>query len=221
MRTAEKLKIEGQMRLSVIDKKTGKRLQKQEYKDGITGDTGWEKNMVVETGKEFILDEIFNNGKWNAGFGILGAALGTSTNTIGGIVGPSFGAPVNVGDWFGVDEDDWKLFAEMARSALDSKSRTDQATTCVAIFLDAQLTFVGAPPTGICKIRECGIFLHAATAPTQNPQVDPTKKPYAMVARRVYYGTDDPVTPTQYVDRPFYKLNDGNPLLFEYKLTFG
>jgi len=211
-------KPRGAMRLGVLDLKTGRRQPMLVTRHGITGDTGWIKNMVVETGKEFMLDEIFNNNKWNSGSGILGAAVGTSTNTNDGIVGPSAGVDINVGDWFGVSEDDWHLTAEMARSSISSKSRVDQTTTAVAIFADVQLVFDG---NNICKLRECGIFLHATTEPTNNPQVDPTQKPYAMVARRVYYGTDDPVTPTKYVDRPFYKYKDGNPLLFEYRLTFG
>jgi len=207
----------GEMRLSVLDLNTGKRQPMRLTKHGITGDTGWNKNMVVETGKEFMLDEIFDNGKWNSGDGILAAAIGTSTNTNGGVVGPSAGVDINIGDWFGVDEDDWHLTTEMTRNAISSKARVDQATTAVAIFLDASLTFA----SHVCKIRECGIFLDLTTEPENNPQVDPTQKSRAMVARRVYYGVDDEVTPTKYVDRPFYKIEDGNPLLFEYKLTFG
>lgn len=216
MQNSEFLKPQGWMRLSVLDLNTGKRLPKTFYKNGITGDTGWRKNMIVETGKQFMLDEIFDNGKWNSGSGILGAAVGDSTDTNDTIAGPNDGVDINVGDWFGVSTDDWHLSSEVARSAISSKARVDQATTAVAIFIDAQ--FLAASPV---PIRECGIFLHASIEPTNDPQVDPTQKTKAMVARRVYYGVDDPVTPTKYVDQPFYKVKDGNPLLFEYRLTFG
>jgi hypothetical protein len=206
------------MRLSVLDLRTGRRLPRRPFLNGYTGDTGWKKNMIVETGKEFMLDEMFNNGKWNSGSGILGAALGDSTDNNDTTAGPNEGVDIDVGDWFGVSKDDWRLSSEfpLGRSSINSKSRVAQAMTAVAIFLDAQ--FAHATPV---PIREAGIFLHASTPPSADPQSDPDQKPYAMVARRVYYGVDDPVTPTKYVDQPFYKVKDGNPLMFEYRLTFG
>lgn len=214
------MKLVGEMRLVVVDKKTGRPLPQQVIKNGILGDTGWEKNMVVETGKEFVLDEVFNSGKWNSAAGISGGALGVSTNTNSGVVGPTEGVPVAVGGaWNGVSEDDWRLSAEMtnARAAIASKARVDQSMEVVIPFTDADLVF----DAGVCKIRECGLFLNATTPPSANPQDVPSQKPYAMFARRVYFGTDDPVTPTQYVDRPFYKIEDTNTLLFRYRLTLG
>ena len=203
------LEIIGEMRLYCIDKKTGK----------IYNDTGFLKNKVVETGKEFILDEITNNNKWNAGAGILAVALGTSTNNIDGIEGPCEGVDITITDdgWNDVVDDDWKLYAEMTRSSILTVSRIDQTTVITAAFEDADLVFF----TGVCKVREAGIFLNATTPPVSNPQSNPSQKPYAMVARRVYFGYDDPVTPTKYVDRPYYKLEDGTTLMYEYRLTLG
>lgn len=195
------LKIQGSMRLYVPDRMTGR----------ILADTGFRRNLLVETGKEFILDEVFDNGKWNGGLGIQSVALGGSTATNAGVLGPDEGVSIlKGGAWNGVSEDDWRLVDEFARSIIQSTSRVDQTLTAVAQFLDAQLPFV----SGICKIREAGIFLHEDTPPAQNPQDNPVYKEYAMVARRVYFGE----TETHYIDRPFYKVQDGNPLLFEYKL---
>jgi hypothetical protein len=206
------LKITGEMRLYCIDKKTGK----------IYNDTGFLKNKVVETGKEFILDEITNNDKWNSGLGIQAVALGDSTDNIDTKQGPAAGIDILIEDdgWNDVVDDDWRLASEIARSSIVSVSRVDQTTTIVAAFTDAQFTFTGGPPA-VVKIREAGIFLHATTAPTANPQSNPSQKPYAMVARKCYWGYDDPLDPQYYVDRPYYKLEDGNTLMYEYRLTLG
>jgi hypothetical protein len=203
------LKITGEMRLYCIDKKTGK----------IYNDTGFLKNKVVETGKEFILDEITNNGKWNSGLGIQAVALGDSTDLIDTKQGPAAGIDILIEDdgWNDVVDDDYRLASEIARSVVLSVSRVDQTTTIVAAFTDAQFTF----SAGVVKIREAGIFLHATTAPVSNPQSNPSQKPYAMVARKCYWGYDDPLDPQYYVDRPYYKLEDGNTLMYEYRLTLG
>jgi hypothetical protein len=203
------LKITGEMRLYCIDKKTGK----------IYNDTGFLKNKVVETGKEFILDEITNNGKWNSGLGIQAVALGDSTDNIDTKQGPAAGIDILIEDdgWNDVVDDDYRLASEIARSVVLSVSRVDQTTTIVAAFTDAQFTFTA----GVVKIREAGIFLHATTAPVSNPQSNPSQKPYAMVARKCYWGYDDPLDPQYYVDRPYYKLEDGNTLMYEYRLTLG
>lgn len=171
-------------------------------------------NMIVETGKDFMLDEIFDNGKWNSGSGILGIATGDSTDTNAGVVGPDATTDITIAGavWNGVSEDDWRLSSEIARSAILNVTRSDQAILAVAQFVDGQL------PSDPTYIREVGLFLHATTAPTANPQDDDSQKPYAMVGRRVYYGYDDDTTPTKYVDRPYYKIKDGNPLMMEYKL---
>jgi hypothetical protein len=196
------LKLKGSMRLYVLDTDSGR----------ILNDTGFRPNMLVETGKEFILNEIFNVDKWNSGDGIQSAALGGSTNTNAGVVGPTAGLDILKAGaaWGGVVEDDWRLSDEFARSVIISATRTDQYIVAIAQFVDGQLPFV----SGVCKIREAGLFLHPSTAPIQDPQADPAQKPYAMVARRVYFGE----TATHFVDRPFYKIEDGNPLMFEYKL---
>jgi hypothetical protein len=119
--------------------------------------------------------------------------------------------------WNDVVDDDYRLASEIARSVVLSVSRVDQTTTIVAAFTDAQFTFTA----GVVKIREAGIFLHATTAPVSNPQSNPSQKPYAMVARKCYWGYDDPLDPQYYVDRPYYKLEDGNTLMYEYRLTLG
>jgi len=193
--------IVGSMRMYVLDRFTGTIIQ----------DTGFLKNLVVETGKEFMLDEIFDNSKWNSGLGIRAVALGSSTGTNSGVAGPSEGVDIAKGGaWNDVSEDDWRLTDEDVRASILSKTRVDQAITVTAQFLDAELPHVG----GVYKIREAGIFLHPTTPPAQNPQDNPAYKEYAMVARRVYYGE----TETYFVDAPFYKVEDGNPLLFEYRL---
>ena len=198
------VKLTGSFRLYVIDRHTKKIIQ----------DTGFQKNLIVETGKEFILDEIFDNGKWNSGIGIQSMAVGDSTDTNAGVLGPNAGRDVVIGGaWNGVSEDDWRLSSETARSIIISVARVDQSIVAIAQFLDGQFS----EPSPI-KIREVGIFLHETDQPVANPQDNPAEKPKAMVARRVYFGYDDEDAPTKYVDRPYYKVKDGNPLLMEYKL---
>ena len=203
------LKMTGEMRLYCIDKKTGK----------IYNDTGFLKNKIVETGKEFILDEITNNSKWNSGLGIQSIALGDSTDLIDTKQGPAAGIDILIEDdgWNDVVDDDWRLASEIVRSAIVSVSRVDQTMTIVAAFTDSQFTFTA----GVVKIREAGVFLHETTAPVSNPQSNLSQKPYAMVARKCYWGYDDPLDPQYYVDRPYYKLEDGNTLMYEYRLTLG
>lgn len=195
--------IIGNIRLYTIDL--------DEYE--ILYDTGFKPNMIVESGKEFILDEIFDNSKWNSGNGIQAMALGDSTDTNTGIQGPNDGRDITISGaaWNGVSEEDYKLSSEIARSSILSVTRTDQSIVAIAQFVDGQ--FSASSPV---EIREAGIFLHETTAPSADPDKVPSQKPYAMIARRVYYGKN--AAETKYVDRPFYKVKDGNPLMMEYKL---
>jgi len=202
-------KIVGEMRLYCIDKKTGK----------IYNDTGFKKNKIVETGKEFMLDEITNNSKWNNGAGISAIALGDSCDNTDTTIGPSAGVDIKIADdgWNDVVDDDWRLASEIARSPVLTVSRVDQEVVITAAFTDAQFTFT----SGVCKIREAGVFLHATIPPNANPQSNPSQKPHAMVARKCYYGYDDVDNPQYYVDQPYYKLEDGNTLVFEYRISLG
>ena len=196
----------GWVRLYALNPETGE----------IFRDTGFRHNLIVETGREFILDEICNNEKWNAGAGILAAALGTSTNNIDGLAGPSQGVSIAITDdgWNDVVLDDWRLYAEMCRSSIVTKTRDGNLIVLAAAFTNSQFTF----NSGICKIREAGTFLNATTPPVSNPQSNPSQKPYAMVSRCLYYGYDDPDDPTEYVDQPYYVFEDGLVLMYEYKL---
>jgi len=205
-----KIKVEGFMRLFVVDEKTRKILQ----------DTGFLPNMIVGCGKEFVLDETCNYNKWNGGSGISAVALGYSTDTNTGILGPNAGRDVAIGGaWDGVSINDFRLSDEgaLARSSIVSKSRVGTTITLFAQFTDSQLIF----GSNICKIREAGIFLHATTPPTADPRDIPAQKPYAMIARRLYYGTNDPNSPTTYIDQPFYKVEGSGTLMFQYKIMFG
>jgi hypothetical protein len=176
--------------------------------------------MVVESGKEFMLDEVFNNSKWNSGVGICAVALGVSTDNIGGPTGPSAGSSVAIGGaWNGVLATDWRLSSEVTRHAIISLTREANQMKAVAQFSDSD--FAAIFVANVAKIREAGLFLNVTTPPVADPTASPAQKPYAMIARRVYFGYDSLTNPQYYVDQPFYVFNDGNPVMFEYRITLG
>jgi len=200
------MKLKGTVELYQIDRKTG-----QIYNRNVG------PNMIVETGKEFMLDEALDNDKWNSGSGVSAIALGISTDTNDGVLGPNVGREVDVsGPWQGVSEDDWRLTSEIARSSIikNATSSIDQRIDIFAQFVDAQ--FSGYESGSFAPIREVGLFLHPTTPPAQNPQDYPANKPYAMVGRRLYYGKN--VVTGKFVDAPYWKPIDGNPLMMKYTL---
>lgn len=199
------MQIKGSIKIYKIDLKTGR-----EY----NVDKG--HNILVETGKEFILDEIFNNSKWNSALGIRAIAIGDSCNSQNGqIQGPAPGVDVlKGGNWNGPSEDDFILSSEMARATITQVDRSKQTLRAYAQFSSAEMS---AFTTGsIARIREAGLFLHPTTPPAGDPQDNADYKPYAMVARKCYYGTQG----NYYVDRPYLAVLDGNPFRFEYTFEF-
>lgn len=200
------MKLKGTVELYQIDSNTGRIYNRN------VGE-----NLIVETGKEFMLDEILDNDKWNSGSGVMSIAVGSSTDTNDGVLGPNVGRDVDVGGpWVGVSEDDWKLSAEFARSIIipNATSRVDQRIDIFAQFVDAQ--FSGYESGSFVPIREVGIFLHPTDEPENNPQDYPQEKPKAMVGRRLYYGHN--IIAGKYVDAPYWKPIDGNPLMMKYTL---
>jgi len=200
------MKLKGTVELYQVDRKTGKIYNMNKG-----------PNIVVETGKEFMLDESLDNEKWNSGSGVTAMALGDSTDTNDTVLGPNIGREVDIdGPWQGASEDDWRLSNEFARSSIikNATSRIDQRIDIFAQFVDAQ--FSGYGSGSFAPIREVGLFLHPTIAPEQNPQEYPAYKPYAMVGRRLYFGVN--ISTGKYVDAPYWKLIDGNPLIMKYTL---
>lgn len=196
-----KLKFKGSVKLYKLDLNSGRKYNV---------DKG--PNIWVETGKEFALDEMFDNNKWNSGLGIRAAALGDSCDSQNGqIQGPAPGVDIlKGGNWNGPSEDDFMLSSEQARAAILNVTRSKQTIKAIAMFSDAEMS---AFTTGsIASIREAGLFLHPTTPPAGDPQDNSAYKPYAMIARRCYYGTQG----NYYVDRPYQVVLDGNPTVFEY-----
>ena len=204
-------KLKGFVELYQYDPVTGR---KYNYNRG--------PNMIVETGKEFILDEIINNlpaNKWNGGTGVRAIAIGSSTDTNAGVMGPSSGIDITIlgAAWNGVSEDDYRLSGEFARSGIirPATVRIDQRVEIYAQFADSQ--FASVATGSWAPIREVGVFLGTGSMePAANPQDNAVYRPFAMISRRLYYGIN--TGSGKYVDAPYWKFLDGNPLMMKYTM---
>jgi hypothetical protein len=146
------------------------------------------KNVIVETGREFILDLLIGNtGYYNGHLTISNMAAG------------SINMPASA--------DDWKLYGEgtlnqggaVCRVPLDPQTnRTLTTITFHGVFTTAD--FPGTP----YPIGEIGAFL-GDIPPTNDPQNDSTQRPNAMFNRLIL----NPV---------WTKYNDGTDLRFIYTL---
>lgn len=193
-------------------------LYQEDPKTGLIYNRNKGPNILVRSGKQFILDEITDNDKWNGGLGIRSIAIGISTDTNTGVLGPNTGRDLaDDGPWQGPSEDDWRLSSEFARSLIipGSTVRSDESINIFAQFNDAQ--FEGYDSGEFAPIREVGLFLGTGEdTPEASPLDDEDQKPDAMVGRRIYYGHDD--ENMLYVDAPYYKIMDGVPLTIKYTL---
>lgn len=171
------LKIVGKVKLQQVNKE-GEVLKEGDF-----------KNIVVETGKEFILDLLINKTDYYQGNTSIGWMACGSIN-----VAPS--------------KDDWKLYGEgtlneggaMCRVTLDPQ--TDRTLTTIefhGVFTEGDFPSLPYP------IGELGAFL-GSRPPSSDPQSDSSQRPYAMFNRLV-------------IDPIWIKYNDGTDLRFKYTVT--
>lgn len=176
-------------------------------------------NVVVVTGRRFLIDRCFNvadDHNWGDSE-ITNLALGISTDTNDGVTGPTMYAPVSTsGGWQGASPYDWKLSSEFVRKTA-SITRTGEKVYMKSTFENSDFSSVWASfGTGSVQILEEGVFL-SGTAPTSNPLVTTSQEGNAMFARSTltlnngsgYYTID-----------PIYKPDDGNRISIAYEWEF-
>jgi len=147
------------------------------------------KNIVVETGREFILDLLINNVTYYQGNIYLTMMAAGSINN-----------PATVDDWRLRGEGTVNEGGAICRVNLDPQTaRTLTTITFHGVFTDGDFPVI--PYT----IGELGVFL-GDRPPTSDPQDDATQRPYAMFNRLV-------------LDPRFTKYNDGTDIRFIYEVT--
>jgi hypothetical protein len=176
-------------------------------------------NKFVNSGKQFMLDFAFNSTSWLSGnwYGQRYLAVGGSTNTNGGVIGPTTGTgiPVNDENWHGASENDWRLTSEYT-GTYGRAQFTCQRTNNVCL-LSAQITDDNVNHSAYganIQIVELGLFL---TSGYNLPAADPTdalnttSRKNAMIARAV----KTTISGTDYLASPYIKTQ-GNVLNVKY-----
>jgi hypothetical protein len=150
-----------------------KEIEKFRFKANMPKDEKFFPNHFVNSGKQMVLDFMFNNICWLTGAtwnGTRYVGVGNSTNTNAGVTGPSGAVTVPYnGAWAGVDDNDWKLTNEIGiarepitviragktvylRTKMTDSDFTDGITTSydileVGIFCSGQIGLPNADPT--------------------------------------------------------------------------
>jgi len=138
-------------------------------------------NHFVNSGKQAVLDFMFNSVSWLTGaawYGPRFAGAGNSTNTNAGVPGPTGNTSVSLsGDWHGCDDNDWHLSSETVISR-PTITTLRAGKTCYLrmIFEDTNFTDGGSTDY---DLLEFGIFLFNTIG---KPASDPTQS--ALVANR-------------------------------------
>jgi len=147
------------------------------------------KNIVVETGIEFILDLLIDS-----------VALYSGNTRLLWMAAGSINTAATVDDWALRGEGTLNEGGATCRVQLDAETgRSEQTITFVGVFTDGDF------PVLPYDIAELGVFL-GNRPPTSDPQEDATQRPYAMFNRSIL----NPV---------WNKENDNISLRFRYRLT--
>lgn len=172
-------------------------------------------NTIVNTGRRFILDRVFDTGThgWND-LQVAQIAIGISTDTNAGVTGPTDTAPVSTtGSWKGVSVSDWKLSNEILRKSC-SVTRSGETVYARASFSNEEFSpYWDLFGTGSVRILEQGLFL-SATEPTADPIDDTSQQVNAMVARATT--TENNSSGYYVTTAQLSKADDGNPISIGY-----
>jgi len=173
-------------------------------------------NIMTLAGRRYILDRVFDTGthNWNDSQ-VADIAIGVSTNTNAGTVGPTKTVPVLTTSWNGASASDWKLSEEILRTE-GSVRRTGETVFVTGRFSNADFSpYFADYGTGSIPIVEMGLFL-SDTEPTSDPLEDTGEEENAMLSRGTMYtsyGTG------YWVADPLYKANDGNAISVGYEFS--
>lgn len=184
-------------------------------KDGTRYDFRRHPNLLVDDGKEYILDFFAGIKSWHSpsstGSGAVGlmtferkGAIGTcifnnsSTERAAGTYGIATGScAYPIASTLLVSPEDSTLSNEVGTRVTLTATRRDQTVEFVGTF-----QVPGNIPSGT-KVREFGLFL-GSSGPTGDPSFFDAQKPYSMLCRSVLWGSgycgvtgvyaDDPIT---------------------------
>lgn len=167
--------------------------------------------MIVNAGKQYILDKIFNKYDWNpASSGNIYMGIGLSSDTNAGVVGPTPTAPVPTsGAWDGPSVSDWRLTDEVSgnQRALCNVIRAGRTVFISADIGPDNINWVGGQYNGqsTINVMEVGLFIYPHyDLPTRDPtdlNATDADRSGAMIARFVLYttsGSDYVATPIQF-----------------------
>ena len=172
--------------------------------------------MIVNAGKQYILDKIFNRYDWNAdSSGVLYMGIGTSTDTNAGVVGPTDTSGVSTsGAWSGPSNADWRLTNEVSgnQRAECEVVRAGRTVFVKATITDDNVDWAGYGVTDM-DIYECGLFIYPDyDLPSRDPtdlNATDADRSGAMIARFVFYD----VSGSEYIARPLNITQGGSRII--------
>jgi len=171
-------------------------------------------NVVPSCGRRYILDRIFSTGThgWND-LRVAYLAVGTSTDTNSGVVGPTADVPVaTTGSWTGPSWADYKLSTEIVRKACNVR-RTGDVAYVRATFLNDDFDAFWTEYSDNIPIVEEGLFL-SATEPTANPIDNATMEEHSMVSRATLTSNSGS---GYYIVEPLYKPDNDSSFTIGYE----
>lgn len=157
--------------------------------------------MIVNSGKQYILDKVFNHYDWNpSASGNLYMGIGLSSDTNVGVVGPTTTTPVPIsGNWSGPSNADWRLTEEVTGNER-SLCEVIRAGRTVFIKADIDDNNIAWDVSGyyngqnVLDIVEVGVFIYPNyDKPSRDPtdlNANDSDRSGAMIARFVFYDTD-------------------------------